>query len=300
MNNRNNLYFGSSKIVLADNNLLELYRGFPEIPKMMFSIPITILGVFGRKFPQPITFEDIKQHKLTNMPNRYHMVSMSNDKNIARNFGRNNFITIDSNLFRDFIINVHQTYSRNLYNFPSRMAIESEFLTLAILYCTVKSIALGDKTILNPFYLPISTYLLNEQFKQIYLDYINILSRKYNHALNSNEEIQVEQQFIARYLHLYDDFYITSHKDNPFYMPLAELKKKYPDYMEQFLRENAHILKIQPSFTLFQNITLKQVICSLKFFAFHPYTKNMDQIVANTACNEITCYDDFYARPIYD
>ena len=100
---------------------------------------------------------------------------MSNDKNIAKNFGRNNFITIDSNLFRDFIIN-------------------------------------GRK----------------------------------------------------------------------------------------FLRENAHILKIQPSFTLFQNITLKQVICSLKFFAFHPYTKNMDQIVANTACNEITCYDDFYARPIYD
>ena len=250
--------------------------------------------------------EDLHLHKTTNITNEYHMIGMSEDEPIAKSWGKNNFITIDPALFRDYLLDVHRSYSRNGYNFPGRMLQETEHVALTVLYCSIKSITVDGKTIANPFYLNLDMIQekdnLLSSFEKLYFDHLDLLRKKYNGTLSEIDEAKLATEFVKAYLALYTDC-----KKNPFAMTIHEFSKTYPDYMNHFILNDSKLdnKALSSSFSLslfnqhetFGDIALREAPA---IFKNHEYIKNMTKEHKINDKTKVTCYDDEYARPVYD
>ncbi|WP_318527909.1 hypothetical protein [Legionella longbeachae] len=173
-------------VIKTSATTYELYRGFDNLASVIFSLPTLLIGIFGKTYPEMIAIEQIKLHKLTNLSNDFHMVSMSEDFEVAFDWGNGCFITIDPVLFRSFTVDVHETYRKNDLNLPGRMEREKEHVVLVVPYCSIKKITVNNKDIANPFYLAIS---INNQeaikaFKGIYCELVSLLRNKYTKELD--------------------------------------------------------------------------------------------------------------------
>ncbi|KTC83558.1 hypothetical protein [Legionella cincinnatiensis] len=270
----------------------ELYRGFDNLASVIFSLPTLLTGIFGKTYPEMITMEQIKLHKLTNLSNDFHMVSMSEDFEVAFDWGNKCFITIDPTLFRSFAVDIHETYRKNDLNLPGRMEREKEHVALAVLSCSIKKITIHNKEIDNPFYLAISedNQEAIKAFHDIYGPFVSLLRNKYTKELDVDEEKLALREHVAAYLQFYDKY---SGGNNPFNKTYQELVELYPDFMEYFFQLNPH----QPKSDLIKN---QAMASSDNLFKEHYYTKSIDASFISRAKEATTCYDDEWARPFYE
>ncbi|KTD15995.1 Uncharacterised protein [Legionella lansingensis] len=288
-------------IVTTPENITELYRGFDEVSDILFDFPTIIVGIFGRCFPETITMEDVRLHKTTNYSNDYHLVGMSENQKVAQGMSsKESFITVDVALFRDFIIDVHKTYESNQLTFPARMQREVEHAALAILHCCIRSITVAGKEINNPFYLPLKADNLEakEEFREIFLQYISLLRRKYNNAINEQEEKTALRNHVNAYLQFYDRH---GGDNNPFNKTPEELAQTHPEFMTYFVAQQRGLRDISTMNQFFgKSSTMRDLAISIAedVFNMHYYTKNMTFISPKP--EPITCYDDPWARPMYD
>ncbi|WP_115707844.1 hypothetical protein [Legionella sainthelensi] len=270
----------------------ELYRGFDNLASVIFSLPTLLIGIFGKTYPEMITMEQIKLHKLTNLSNDFHMVSMSEDIEVAFDWGNGCFIAIDPMLFRSFTVDVHETYRKNDLNLPGRMEREREHIALAVPYCSIKKVTINNKEITNPFYLAVSN---NNQeaikaFNGIYCRLVSLLRNKYTKELDAHEEKLALQEHVTAYLQFYEKH---SGSDNPFNKTHQELVALYPEFMEYFVQLNPH----HPTF---DSIKDKVIASSDNLFKEHYYTKSIDASFIHRMKEATTCYDDDWARPFYE
>ncbi len=279
-------------VIETPSTIRDLYRGIDNLSSVIFGLPTLLVGIFGRIYPEVITIEQIKQHKLTNLSNDYHMVSMSENLQVAFDWGQGCFITIDPTLFRKFTVDIHATYRKNDLNLPGRMERETEHVALAVPYCSIKKITIKNKEVNNPFYLAISS---NNQeaiqvFNGIYCQLVSLLRNKYTQKLDDTEEKLALQEYITAYLQFYDKY---SGVDNPFNKTLQELVELHPEFMEYFFQLN-------PQHSKSGLMSEHAIIASDNLFKEHYYTQSLDDSLSHRSKEAITCYDDDWARPCYE
>lgn len=273
-------------------DIQELYRGFYPLRPVMFSLPTVLTGIFGQTFPDVISIEEIRLHKLTNLSNDYHMVSMSQDSQVASDWGRTQYITVDPTLIRSFIVDVHESFRKHRITIPGRMNRESEHLALAVPYCCIKSISIQGQVLSNPFYLAIAdeNQEAKQAFGRIYDQFITLLRDKYTQQTSDDEERLALRQFVTAYLQFYDQ-YTGSH--NPFNKTVRELTELHPAFMADFLTLNPEIDRQHP----LSDIAMMK---AEHIFKEHEYTRSLDASELSRPKVSTTIYDDQWAKPIFD
>lgn len=272
-------------------SIKSLYRGDSKLSEMIFLLPTLLMGVFCKSFPEVVNMEQLRLHKLTNLSNDFHMVSMSEDPQIAIDWGNGSYITIDPTLFSDNIVNVHESFKKNQLNFPSRMEKEKEHIALAIPFTSIKKITIDNKEFSNPFYVNISP---NDQeaitvFDALYSQLIALLRKKYTQEIEPMEEKEILNDYVTAYL----EFYAKFSTYNPFQKSCLELFNLYPEFMDNFFRAN-HLASTND---VLQTILLNS---SGGLFSDHPYTKSINASYISRIKESITCYEDDWAKPAYD
>lgn len=269
-----------------------LYRGDEHLPEIIFLMPTLITGVFCQCFPEVIDMEQIRLHKLTNLSNDFHMVSMSEDVQIASKWGRESVITIDPTLFSDYIVDVHASYRENNRTLPARMEREKEHIALAVPFCSIKKITIHNKEFLNPFYLNLSAD--NQEaiiaFDSLYCQLVSLLRKKYTQDVDKKEEKRALRAYTEAYLAFYNQF---GGSENPFNKSLSELSTLYPEFAANFLNSN-HITS--------QADVLNDLILSASenLFEEHLYTKAIDTSYIYRTKVSTTCDEDEWAKPNYN
>lgn len=272
-----------NQVVLTSSEIALLYRGFPDIPKTMFSLSTIALSLWGHRLTSTIGMEEIRLHKLSNLQNDAHMFSMTVDTDIAKRWGKDNFITIDPSICRDYIIDVSKTYARHTLCYPARYALEREHVSLAVLYCSIKSITIGGKEIDNPFYLKISpdNQAALKAFKTLYLDYLDLLMTLKDFSVDeAHERVRL---FLDSYLGLYEAYAL----DNPMEKSLATLESNHPDYIDMLKKESEIDMGLNMKALLKKNI--KFVLSD------HPYSKGLLDKKPFDAATVLTCDEDPYS-----
>lgn len=269
-----------------------LYRGDVHLPEIIFLMPTLLTGVFCQCFPEVIDMEQIRLHKLTNLSNDFHMVSMSEDLQIASKWGRESFITIDPALFSNYIVDVHASYRENSLTLPARMEREKEHIALAVPFCSIKKIMIHNKECLNPFYLNISA---NNQeaimaFDTLYCQLVSLLRKKYTQEVDKQEEKRALRAYTEAYLEFYNQF---SGSDNPFNKSLSELCTLCPEFVANFLNSNP---KTSPT-DLLKDLILS---ASENLFEEHHYTKAIDASYIYRTKVSTTYDEDDWAKPNYN
>lgn len=279
-------------LIKLPDSIVQLHRGFKEIPSLMFHFPTLISGIFGLTFPSVISIEEIKLHKLTNLSNDKHMVSMSSDAVVAARWGQGCYITIDPTLFRQSIVDLHASYGFNGLTLPGRMKCELEHVALAVPFCCIKKITIQDEEIDNPFYITIDPSHLEakQAFDAIYSQFIILLRNKYTKHLGDEEESRDLQDFVWNYIRFYEKYSIIV---NPFNHTVRELFQKYPAFMGRFIALNPQL----DHDTLIRDLA-KQNAGNL--FKEHQYTQSLTPDRLERTATPITIYDDPWARPNYD
>ncbi len=282
----------STHIIKTQPTIHDLYRGFDNLSSVIFGLPTLHIGIFGKTYPEVITHEEVRLHKLTNLSSDYHMVSMTESPQVASAWGQGCFVTIDPALFRHFTVDVHATSRTSGLNFPGRMEREKEHAALVVPYCSIKKITIKDKEMTNPFYLDISSSHQEaiEVFSEIYCKLVSLLRNKYMQQLGDEEEKLALQEYVAIYLQYYDQY---SGADNPFNKTLQELVELYPEFMEYFFQLN-------PQQSRSGSMKDAAIIASDNIFKDHYYTQSLDTSSLHGPKVAITCYDDEWARPCYD
>jgi hypothetical protein len=281
-----------SNVVKTPATIESLYRGDHNLPAVIFLLPTLLTGVFCQSFPEVIDMEQIRLHKLTNQSGDFHMVSTSEDSQVAIIRGNGCFITIDPTLFSNYLVDLHATYRKNQQNFPARLELEEEHIALAIPFCSIKKITIHNKEFANPFYLKISAD--NQEaimaFDTLYCQLVSLLRKKYTQEVDEKEEKIALRAYAIAYLEFYAQF---SSSDNPFNKSLSELFKLYPEFIENCFQSNQAISKID---------LLNDLILSLSenLFKEHPYTKAIDASYIHRTKNSTTCVEDDWAKPIYE
>lgn len=281
-----------SNIAKTSSAIESLYRGDNNLSGVIFLLPTLFTGVFCQSFPEVVDIEQIRLHKLTNLSNDFHMVSMSEDPQIALDWGNGCFITIDPALFSDYIVDVHATFRKNQLNFPGRMEREKEHTALVVPFCSIKKITVHDKELVNPFYVSISpdNHEAIIAFNTLYCQLISLLRKKYTQEVDEEEEKIALRNYTMAYLEFYDKY---SSSANPFHQSLSELFGLYPEFMENFFQSNHVTSKIG----LLKDLALNS---SDNLFNEHPYTKGIDVSYINRDKNSTTCYEDDWSKPVYD
>ncbi|STY28305.1 Uncharacterised protein [Legionella wadsworthii] len=280
-----------TNVAMTSSGVKTLYRGDPHIPHIIFLMASVVTGVFCQSFPEIVGMEQIRLHKLTNLSNDFHMVSMTEDPEVAKSVGRGCILEIDPVLFLHDCVDVHATFKRNALNFPSRMEREKEHIALVLPFCSIKNIQIGDKFFENPFYLniPVNDLAALESFKSLYDQLILILRQKYTQLPDEQEEKKSLHAFFLAYL----DFYNKYSSSNPFNFTLDELTLRYPEFMTEFLQMN----KLTTNGELMRDLFIGS---SHNLFIEHPYTKNIGDAYINRAKNSTTCEEDPWAKSVYD
>ncbi|KGP62886.1 hypothetical protein EP47_07740 [Legionella norrlandica] len=279
-----------SNIVKTSSAIVDLYRGLDNLPTVIFGLPTLLIGIFGKTYPEVITIEQIKLHKLTNLSSDYHMVSMSQDPEVALDWGNGCFITIDPTLFRNFSVDVHATYRKNDLNLPGRMERETEHVALAVPYCSIKKITIKNKEVTNPFYLaiPSNNQEAIQAFSNIYCQFVSLLRNKYTQKMSDNEEKLALQEYVKVYLQFYEEY---SGTDNPFNKTLQEIAELHPEFMGYFSQLNPQHA---------QSNLIKDIIACDNLFKEHYYTRSLSTSLLSKPKEAITFYDDEWARPVYE
>ncbi len=280
-----------SNVVKTSSVIQSLYRGDNNLSGVIFLLPTLLTGVFCQSFPEVVDIEQIRLHKLTNLSNDYHMVSMSEDSQIALDWGNGCFIEIDPTLFFNYIVDVNATFQKNQRNFPARMEREKEHIALAIPLCSIKKIMIHNKGLDNPFYLSIShdNHDAIMAFSTLYCQLTSLLRKKYTQEVDYEEEKIALRAYTTAYLEFYAKF---SGSDNPFNKSLMELFKLYPEFMGNFFQSNQVTSKV---------VTMKDLVLSSdNLFKEHPYTKNINASYIYRIKESTTCDEDDWAKPIYD
>ncbi|MCE0724762.1 MULTISPECIES: hypothetical protein [Legionella] len=279
-------------VTKTSSEIQSLYRGDNNLSDVIFLLPTLLTGIFCQSFPEVVDIEQIKLHKLTNISNDFHMVSMSEDLQIALDWGNGCFITIDPILFSNYIVDVHATFRENLLNFPARMEREKEHTALVIPFCSIKKITIRNKELANPFYISISpdNSEATTAFNSLYCQLISLLRKKYTQEGDDEEEKIVLSAYATAYLEFYGKF---SGSGNPFNKSFAELLDLYPEFMENFFQSNHIISKIG----LMKDFVLSS---SGNLFKTHPYTKIIDASYIHRIKESTTCLEDDWAKPAYD
>ncbi|VEG91544.1 hypothetical protein [Legionella spiritensis] len=271
----------------------ELYRGFGDISTTMFALPTICLGLFGHRLPERVTMEDIRLHKTTNITDDAHMVSLTTNKQVAKDWGNKNYITLDPVLFRQYVIDVHKTYTYHHYNLPGRMEREAEHVALAVLFCSVKSITLGDTDIKNPFYVAIDEHNQEaiQAFENLYLDYLTLLRTLREQPGQAEEASGLLVEFVEAYLSFYDKF---AGPDNPFDKTADELLIHYPEFVTRFLQQADHVDC--------QTVTFKELArtSNKNLIENHAYGRTLTQATPFNPSQIVTCYDDPWSYSTYE
>ncbi|KTD78819.1 hypothetical protein [Legionella waltersii] len=269
----------------------ELYRGFDNLQSVLFGLPTLLMGVFGKTYPEVVTMDEVMLHKLTNLSNDYHMVSMSENPQIAYDWGNGDYMTIDPTLFRPFCVNVHASYRRHNLNLPGKMEKELEHIALCVPYCCIKNIIMRGKIITNPFYLAISpsNHEAIQEFTAIYLQLVTLLRNKYTNKLSEPEEKISLRDFVTQYLRYYDRY---GAENNPFKRTLQELTDQYAEYMEYFLR-------LTPQLSMTKSMREISLTDAENILANHFYTHSID-VSTHKAKTATTYLEDEWARPMFD
>jgi hypothetical protein len=272
--------------------IFELYRGFNTVLPVMFGLPTVLTGIFGKTFPKVISIEEIRLHKLTNLSNDYHMVSTSEDPQVARHWGQECFITIDPTLIRPFIVDVHESYSHHYVNLPGRMEHELEHVALAVPYCCVKKICIKGEEIINPFYLAIDhdNQEAIQVFHPIYREFIDLLRNKYTQPFNEDEEKLALRHYVTAYLQFYNKY---SGSSNPFTQTFQELAELHPTFMTHFLTLNPQSERDG----LMGDAAMMKID---HVFKEHYYTQSLNDAELARPKVATTFYEDPWARPNYD
>ncbi|AAU26288.1 TPA: lpg0181 family Dot/Icm T4SS effector [Legionella pneumophila] len=281
-----------SNVVKIPSAIESLYRGDNNLTGIIFLLPTLITGVFCQNFPEVVDIEQIRLHKLTNLSNDFHMVSMSEDPQIALDWGNGCFITIDPVSFSDYIVDVHATFSENQLNLPGRMEREKEHVALAVPFCSIKKITIHNKELANPFYLsiPQENHEAKMELNTLYGELISLLRKKYTQEVDEKEEQIALRTYAIRYLDFYAKFCGC---DNPFDKTIAQLSELYPEFMSNFL-QSSH-------FSSKTGLMKEIVVNSLdNLFKEHPYTKSIDASYIYRVKESTTCYEDDWAKPVYD
>ncbi|WP_454785519.1 hypothetical protein [Legionella sp. WA2024007413] len=281
-----------SNVIKTSPDISNLYRGEENLPSVIFGIPTLLMGIFGRVYPEVITIEEIKQHKLTNLSNDFHMVSMSENPQVALDWGQGCFITIDPTLFRTFAVDLHATYRHNNLNLPGRMERETEHVALAVPYCSIKKITINKKEVNNPFYVAISSDNQEaiKEFHGLYCQFVSLLRNKYAQKIDHHDEQLALREYVTAYLEFYAKH---SGIDNPFNNTLQKLVELHPEFMGYFFQSNPQ----EPKADLMKD---RAVIASDDLFKKHYYTQSLDELISHRAKEAVTYYDDDWAKPIYD
>ncbi|HBP6869323.1 TPA: hypothetical protein L6E32_001130 [Legionella pneumophila] len=281
-----------SNVVGIPSAIESLYRGDNNLAGIIFLLPTLITGVFCQNFPEVVDMEQVRLHKLTNSSNDFHMVSMSEDPQIALDWGKGCFITIDPVLFSDYIVDVHATFRKNQRNFPDRMEQEREHIALVVPFCCIKKITIHNKELANPFYLsiPQDNHEARMEFNTLYSELISLLRKKYTQEVDGEEEKIALRAYAIRYLDFYSKF---GSCNNPFNKSLAQLVELYPEFMSNFL-QSSHL---SSKTGLMKDILLNS---SDNLFKEHPYTQSIDASYIFRVKESTTCYEDDWAKPVYD
>ena len=280
------------QVVKSSPDITELYRGVEELPAVIFGLPTMLIGIFGKTYPKVVTMQDLEWHKLTNLSNERHMVSLSDSQEVGLTYGSGNLLTIDPTLFRRFIVDLHATYHQHMHTMPGRMEREAEHIALAVPYCSIKTIKIKEKEIANPFYLAIDSD--NQKaivlFNQLYCELVALLRQKYTRKLDDEKEQLALQAYVKVYLDFYDKY---SGTNNPFNKTLGELNTLYPEFMKYFAQFNS---QDDPT-TLMRD---KAMSASAAVFREHCYTRSLGMSPPKESEEIVTCYEDPWAKPNYD
>ncbi len=282
-----------SQVVVSNKTIKELYRGFTDITEVCFTLPTVLFGLFGRIHPEVMTVEMIKRHKTTNYSPSEHFVAMTTDVEVAKVQGDKSFITIDPALLRNHLVDVHQTYTQNMITIPGRMSSEAEHISIALLFCSIKSFTLKGDIVSNPFYLSVNESNSNimHDYAQLYECYLTLLRMKHQNTLTKQDEMIGLTKFINGYLMFYQNYVMGV---NPFNLTLDELSKQYPDFMKFFsLQKNTDSLTLFKPRETIGDVAMK---FSVTLFDHHPYIQSL---VLDNANQSLTIYEDEYARPVY-
>lgn len=281
-----------TNVTLTSSGIKTLYRGDPHIPDIIFLMASVVTGVFCQSFPEVVGMEQIRLHKLTNLSIDFHMVSMSEDPEVAKSMGGGCILEIDPALFLHYCVDVHATFKRNELNFPSRMEREREHIALVLPFCSIKNIQIGNKFFENPFYLNISVNDLAalESFKSLYDQLILILRQKYTQLPDKQEEKTSLHAFSLAYLDFYNKY---GGRSNPFNFTVDELTLRYPEFMTEFFQMN----KLTTNGELMRDLFIRS---SRHLFIEHPYTKNIGAAFINRTLESTTCNEDPWAKSVYD
>ncbi|HAT8178314.1 TPA: hypothetical protein JA361_02310 [Legionella pneumophila] len=281
-----------SNVVKTSSAIQSLYRGDNNLADVVFLLPTLLTGIFCQNFPEVVDMEQIRLHKLTNLSNDFHMVSMSEDPQIALDWGDGCYITIDPTAFSDYIVDVHATFSKNQLNLPGRMEKEKEHSALVVPFCSITKIMIHNKELINPFYVSISpdNHDAIREFNTLYCQLISLLRKKYTQEVDEEEEQVALRAYAIGYLDFYAKF---SSCNNPFNKSLAELVELYPEFMEKFL-QSSHL---SSKTGLMKDIVLNS---SDNLFKEHPYTKSIDASYIHRVKESTTCDEDDWAKPVYD
>ena len=280
-----------SRVVKTPATIETLYRGDNNLSSVIFLLPTLLTGVFCQSFPKVVDIEQVKLHKLTNLSNDYHMVSMSADSQVALTWGRGGFIAIDPTLFANYIVDVHATFDEHCLNFPARMEREKEHIALAVPFCSIKKIMIGNKEVTNPFYVKITADNQDAitAFDMLYCQLISLLRTKYTQEVDVEAEKIALRDYATAYLDFYTQF---GGSDNPFNKSLSELFGLYPEFMEHFFQSN----QVTSKMVLMNDV----VLSSENLFKEHLYTKKVDSSYIHRVKESTTCLEDDWAKPVFD
>jgi hypothetical protein len=284
------------RLAQTPSSVSTLYRGFSDEPSIMFSLPVILGGLFARSLPESVSIENVRTHKTTNCSNDNYLFSMTESEEVAKTRGKGNFLTIDPVLFREFIIDIHQSYKWHSLTFPARMQNEAEHASLVMLYCSVKSITINHIESINPFYIAIHPE--NEEaisrFKPIYKTYLSLLRAKINDTLSKNEEEKALMQFCENYLDFYRDY---AKEKNPFDMTVEELKAEHPVFNELERLNNSY----DPGFFR-SSLTLKDLVIAQASQLFNHHAYMIEMLKPKNSFTNLVkpCNEDVWSRPVYE
>lgn len=278
--------------VSTPKEVRELYRGFHHVSGVMFNLSTMIFGLFGHTLPQRVSMTEIKLHKVSNLSNDAHMLGMSSDEAVAKDWGRNEYITVDPSLIRPFLVDVHATYSRHLYTFPARMLREKEHVGLAVLSCNVKTITLGEEVIVNPFYINRNDAVeeIRDAYSTLYLDYLCLLRAIPEKKADRESLKELITVFVEGLLAFYETY---SGDKNPFDKSISNLSETHPLFMSHFLKHQT----IED-----QSITMKDLVFSNLegLLLDHPHIETILNPKTVKEADIVTVYDDPYSYSQYD
>lgn len=275
------------RMVRTSSDVDVLYRGLEDAPTTLCHLSTIMLGIFGHRLPEVVRMHQISQHKLTNLKNDAHMLSLTTDRGIAADWGQNRFITIDPSLLRSYLIDVNKTSSYHQWNFPGRMEKEKEHVLLGVLSCNVKNIVVGDKIIPNPFYIMIDETQEDviESFKSLYLDYLCMLRKIKEKKYHAESLKQMVSKFITAYLSFYDNY---AGENNPFNKSIHQLREDFPGFIKRLVL----VSKIETLDVPFRELIIKQQNDLLKQ---HVYAKSLLHAKPFREEEVVTVYDDPYS-----